>query len=236
MYKGKTFLAIIPARGGSKRLPRKNILDLNGKPLIAWSIEAALNSKYIDRVVVSTDDNEIALISKKYGAEVPFMRPLELSGDASNSASVVKDMIHRLSDMGENYECVMLLQPTSPLRDARHIDCAIKSLIDKGANSIVSVCEVKHPVEWTNTIPSNLLLDDFLTNKVKNKRSQDFPRRYQLNGAIYLLKIKKFLDEESLFLQSKCYAQIMEYRNSVDIDDADDLLLAECIMKNHHTT
>ena len=121
-------LAIIPARGGSKRLPRKNILDLSGKPLIAWTIEAALNSKYIDRIVVSTDDQEIANISIKHGAEVPFLRPKSLATDDASSIDTVINVLGEIEIIDQHYEYIVLLQPTSPLRTEIDIDKAIELL------------------------------------------------------------------------------------------------------------
>ena len=148
-------LAIIPARGGSKRLPRKNILDLAGKPLIAWTIEAALNSKYIDRIVVSTDDQEIANISIKYGAEVPFLRPKSLATDDASSIDTVINVLGEVEIINQHYEYIVLLQPTSPLRTEIDIDKAIELLEKKSADSVISVCEVDHPSHWINTLPDD---------------------------------------------------------------------------------
>lgn len=150
MYKNKTFLAIIPARGGSKRLPRKNVLDLCGKPLITWSIEAGLNSKYIDKVVVSSDDDEILEISRKFGAET-IKRPDELASDTATTFDAIKHTIDNL----EKYDYIVLLQPTSPLRDQKHIDEAIELLVEKNADAVVSVCEMDHSPLWSNTLPQD---------------------------------------------------------------------------------
>ncbi|MBC8555357.1 MAG: acylneuraminate cytidylyltransferase family protein, partial [Candidatus Brocadiales bacterium] len=144
MINNKRILAIIPARGGSKRLPRKNILDLAGKPPIAWSIEAALGSKYIDRVIVSTDDEEIAGISRKYGADVPFMRPNKLATDESSSVDVVLHVINTLKEKGRESEYIMLLQPTSPLRTMENIDEAVELLQSSSSDAVISVCEAEH--------------------------------------------------------------------------------------------
>ena len=145
MIKGKTVLAVIPARGGSKRLPRKNCLLLQGKPLIVYSIEAAKESVYIDEVVVSTDDEEIASLARQAGASVPFLRPAELSTDEASSVDVVA---HALNYYQVNekklFDYVVLLQPTSPLRTAAHINQALELLKEKKADAIVSVCEAEH--------------------------------------------------------------------------------------------
>jgi CMP-N-acetylneuraminic acid synthetase len=123
LFRSKTFLALIPARSGSVRLPRKNLRDLNGRPLIAWSIEAALKSKYIDRVVVSTDDSEIAETSKRFGADVPFLRPPELATKDAKSIDVVIHALRHLESQLETFDYLILLQPTSPMRTAGHVDC-----------------------------------------------------------------------------------------------------------------
>ena len=222
MYKDKTFLAIIPARGGSKRLPRKNILDLNGKPLIVYSIEAGLNSKYIDKVIVSSDDNEILNISKKFKANV-IKRPDYLASDTATSFEAIKHTIENV----EKYEYVVLLQPTSPLRDAKHIDEAIELLEEKNADAVVSVCTMDHSPLWSNTLDKNLSMNNFLRDEVLNKRSQDLETYYRLNGAIYICKTDKLLEEKSFFLKDKIFAYKMDRKSSIDIDEEIDFRFAE---------
>ena len=177
----KTFLAIIPARGGSKRLPRKNILDLCGKPLISWSIEAALKSKYISKVVVSSDDEEILNISSNFGADI-IKRPYELANDTATTFDAIKHTINNL----EKYDYIVLLQPTSPLRNEKHIDEAIELLEEKQADAIVSVCEMDHSPLWSNTLPEDGNMRGFLREEILNKRSQDLEKYYRLNGTIYM--------------------------------------------------
>ena len=230
MIGNKKLLALVTARGGSKRLPGKNILDLAGKPLIAWSIEAGLNSKYVDRVVVTTDDDEIAKVSTKYGADVPFMRPEELASDTASSIDVVRHAITKLEESGDSYDYLMLLQPTSPLRLAHHIDEAVGLLIEKNADSIVGVCEIEHPVEWSNTLPCDNSMNDFIPDSIQGKRSQDFPTRYRINGAIYLVEIQNALAENSLFLKNNVYATVMDRESSLDIDVEYDFSMAKCIL------
>lgn len=227
MFKGKTFLAVIPARGGSKRLPRKNVLDLVGKPLIAWTIEAAKNSKYIDHFVVSTDDQEISDVSKKYGAEV-LTRPGELATDTASTVDVV---LHAIEAQHQPYGYVVLLQPTSPLRTAQHIDEAIELLFEKNANAVISVCETDHSPLWTNTLPEDGNMDNFISEEVKGKRSQDMPTYYRLNGAIYIADIKTLTGEKTLYIKSS-FSYLMKKKYSVDIDHSIDFKLADCIMKN----
>lgn len=226
MYKGKSFLAIIPARGGSKRLPRKNILNLNSKPLIAWSIEAGLNSKYIDKVIVTSDDTEILDISKQFGA-VTIKRPVELASDVATTFDTLKHTI----DNFEKYDYIVLLQPTSPLRDEKHIDEAIELLLSKKADAIVSVCEMDHSPLWSNKLGDSLSMVGFIKDEVLNKRSQDLEIYYRLNGAIYICDTKKLLETKTLLLKSNIYAYEMDRRNSVDIDSDLDFLLSEILIK-----
>lgn len=230
MYKNKTFLAVIPARGGSKRLPMKNLLNLLGKPLIVWSIESAINSKYLDKVVVSTDDLKIADISKKAGAIVPFIRPSELATDTASTIDVILHLLNFIELNKENYDYIVLLQPTSPLRNSSDIDNAIMFCIEKDADSIISVCETVHSPLWANTLPSDLSMRDFLKPDIVNKRSQDLPIYYRLNGAIYIVKTELIKKEKTFFTQSNSYAFIMPKERSIDIDTELDFLIAETII------
>lgn len=214
MLNNKTFLAIIPARGGSKRLPRKNILEIGGKPLISWSIEAGLKSKYLDKVIVSSEDNEILDISKKYGADI-IKRAIELASDSSATFDSIKHTIDNL----ENYDYIVLLQPTSPLRNSIHIDEAIESIFEKKAEAIISVTETDHSPLWCNTLPNDLSMDNFLRDDILNKRSQDLPKYYTLNGAIYICATKVLLQEKSFFLKNNVFAYKMDKLYSIDIDD-----------------
>lgn len=222
MYENKTFLAIIPARGGSKRLPRKNVLELAGKPLIGWTIEAGLQSCYIDRIVVTTDDEEIEEIAHRFGVET-ITRPSEL---ASDTATTFDAVAHTL-DHCEKFDYVVLLQPTSPLRSAYHIDKGIELLFAKEADAVISVCEMEHNPLWSNTLPENGSMGNFLRNEVKNRRSQDLKQYYRLNGAIYICKTDRLLAEKSFFLKKGIYAYVMDRENSIDIDSAADLKMAE---------
>ena len=214
-------LAIIPARGASKRLPNKNILDFAGKPLIAWTIDAALKSKCITNVIVSTDDAQIASIAKKFGAKVPFLRPDSLATDESTTIDVVVDLVSKLSN---KYKYIALLQPTSPLRTSQHIDESFEQLGDKDA--VVSVVKTEHPIEWCNTLSSNKNLDNFINGTVRNKRSQDLPERYRINGAIYIIKTDILLREKTFLLEKGAVAYIMDRDVSIDIDQKQDFIIA----------
>ncbi|CAM3830053.1 cytidylyltransferase domain-containing protein [Arcobacter cloacae] len=218
----KTFLAIIPARGGSKRLPRKNVLDLCGKPLISYSIEAGLKSKYISKVIVSSDDEKILQISQKFGADI-IKRPDYLATDTSSTFDVLEHTINSL----EKYDYIVLLQPTSPLRNEKHIDEAIELLNKKDANAVISVCETEHSPLWCNTLDEDLNMSNFLREEIINKRSQDLPIFYRLNGAIYICKTEELLKNKGFFLQENIFAYIMDKIYSVDIDDELDFLIAK---------
>jgi len=225
MYKDKTFLAIVPARGGSKRLTRKNILELNGKPLIAWSIESGLKSKYIDKVVVSSDDDEILNISKQYGADT-IQRPIELASDTATTFDAIKHAIENV----KNYDYIVLLQATSPLRNFKHLDEAIELLKTKNADAIVSVCEMDHSPLWSNTLNDSLSMKGFLRDEILNQRSQDLEKYYRLNGAIYICKTDKLLEEKSFFLKDSIFAYKMDRKSSIDIDEEIDFKMAKMLI------
>ena len=224
MYQSKSFLAIIPARGGSKRLPKKNALDLNGKPLIEWSIEAGLKSKYIDKVVVTSDDAEILGIAESSGVSV-INRPVELASDTSTTFDAIKHTINNVN----NYNYIVLLQPTSPLRTAQHIDEAIEILFERSADAVVSVCEVDHSPLWSNTLPNNDNMSNFIRNDVLNKRSQDLEVYYRLNGAIYICDVNRLLQEERFLLKENIFAYKMDKSVSIDIDEEIDLKIAQAL-------
>ena len=221
------YIAIIPARGGSKRLPGKNLRMLAGKPLIGWTIETALESGVFDRVVVSTDSWEIAVAAAQFGAEVPFMRPEELASDSTPTIDV---LIHAISELmagkDTGWTHLACLQPTSPLRSAENIRESVRLLEEKKADGIVSVCKSEHSPLWSNTLPESLSLDGFIPEKIQTTPSQNLPAYYRLNGAIYLCSIQRMLAEKSLFLKTNAYAYLMSRKDSIDIDDQVDFDLA----------
>jgi len=226
---GKTILAIVPARGGSKRLPRKNILSLAGKPLILWSIKSGNKSKYIDKLVVSSEDAEILEVSKKSGVQ-PIVRPKELATDEASSFSAVK---HVVENIDETFDFIILLQPTSPLRNEIHIDEALEFLVQKGADAVISVCEMEHSPLWSNTLPEDKSMGGFLKDDIKGIRSQDLPKYYRINGAIYICKTDRLMNEKTFFIDDNIFAYKMNRISSVDIDVKEDFLLAESFMNNH---
>lgn len=226
-------LAIIPARAGSKRLKNKNILKLDYKPLIAWTIEEALKSKYITETVVSTDSDEIAQVAKEYGAQVPFLRPENLSSDTATSYDAVHHCIEFYKKkLNRSFDYILLLQPTSPLRTVKDIDGAIEFLNSKNADSVISMCECEHSPIWANTLPEDRNINQFDDEKYKDLRSQDLPTYYRYNGAIYLTKISRFYKEKSFNFNSNSFAYIMEQQSSVDIDTELDFMICETILKN----
>ena len=216
MYKEKTILGIITARGGSKGLPRKNLKPLCGKPLIAWTIEQALASKYLDKVIVSTEDEEIAEISKQFGAEVPFMRPKELATDEAKSVDVALHSINFLESIGEHFNIIVLLQPTSPLRTPEDIDKAIESFSENSCESLVSVCEAPHSLFWSFDIKGGYL-EPFLGKEYLNKRRQDLPKLYLPNGAIYI-STKDSIEKNRGFFPDNTHPYLMSPEQSIDVD------------------
>ena len=226
------FVGFIPARGGSKRLPRKNLLPLAGKPLIAWTIEAALNSRQLHRVIVSTDDEEIASVARKYGAEVPFMRPAELASDTATGLDAILHALRTLEANGEHFDYLVNLQPTSPLRSSDDIDRAVALLLGRQADAVISVCPSDHPPEWANTLPADGSLAKFFRPGIRNIRSQDLPMTYRLNGAIYIYQCARLLCSCSLEMDDNSYAYIMPRERSVDIDTALDFRVAEAILEH----
>ncbi len=229
MYKDKKFIAIIPARGGSKGIKNKNIVLLRGKPLIAYTIEAAKESRIFDEILVSTDSTEIARVATKYGANVPFMRPTELSTDSASSIDVIVHTLSYFIENGTYFDYFVLLQPTSPLRTSSDIINAAQLVFEKDANSVVSVCEAEHTTFLINTLPEDLSLFKFI-DKSMIKPRQELPKCYRINGAIYIAKVDYFLENRN-FYGEKSFAYIMPRERSVDIDDYIDLKLAEVLLE-----
>lgn len=225
----KEILAIIPARGGSKGLPRKNLKVLNELPLIAHTINAAKNSNYITRVIVSTEDKEIKDVALSFGAEVPYLRPEELASDKSPTIDSVIHMIDWLKT-NESYcpDYICLLQCTSPLRDNNHIDEAIDKMIETCMEGVISVCEAEVNPYWTNVI-RNDRLEYFIEEGRKITRRQDLPKVYRINGAIYIIETGKLLEMKA-FETENVTAYIMNSDDSIDIDTELDFKLAEMII------
>ena len=229
----KDIIGIIPARGGSKGIPGKNIRNLAGKPLISWTIETALNSKACSRLIVSTDNQNIVKIAQDWGAEVPFIRPEYLSGDTAESISLVHHAIEYLLDEGiKKSDYILLLQPTSPLRIAKDILNSIDIAQSKNAFAVVSVTDSPSHPYLTKKITKDGILEDFIIGNFDNMRRQDMPPAYALNGAIYLNKISSLLEEKTFLPKNKTVPYIMPLDRSLDIDTQWDLHLADLILRD----
>lgn len=226
-------LAIIAARRGSKGIPGKNIVQLGSKPLIAWSILTAQQTKSINRVVVTTDSKEIADVALRYGAEVPFIRPKELSLDDTSGMLPILHAVEWLS-VNENYhpDYVINLQPTSPLRTVEDIEKTINILIEKGADSVVSVTPVEQHPYWMKLVDRAGLMTDFVRLEHPITNRQDLPPVYVLNGAIFLAKREMLLRNENWYTD-KTFSYVMPKERSIDIDSLWDLRLAEFIMREN---
>lgn len=230
MFKNIRIIALITARAGSKGLPGKNIKPFFGKPLLAWSIFVARKSKYVDTVMVSTDGKEVADVARRYGAEVPFLRPPRLATSGARLIDVITHHLGALKKRGESYDCLLLLQPTSPLRTAEDIDASIELMFKKNARSVISVSEsVHHP--W---LAQRLLPDGgmkyFSKSRAMNKNRQELPRFYEINGAIYLIRTEALMRNKKLLFRDS-YAYIMPRERSVDIDTIDDFQYAEYLKR-----
>jgi CMP-N-acetylneuraminic acid synthetase len=231
MMKEQKILAVITARGGSKGIPQKNLRLLAGKPLIAYSIQAALQSKTLNKIIVSTDDKTIADLSKQYGAEVPFLRPKHLATDTATGLSVLQHAVSYLAEK-EGYvaDIIVCLQPTSPLRSAGDIDQAVTLCMNTGADSVISLCQAEHHPYWMKRVVEGRVYPLMEEEEDKYNRRQELPPVYQLNGAICLTRRKVLLEEEKV-LGEHTLAYIMPQERSIDIDTPIDLKLAELILK-----
>jgi CMP-N-acetylneuraminic acid synthetase len=222
-------IALITARGGSKGLPRKNILPLNGVPLIAWTIKAALESDCIDNVYVSTEDDEIKSVSLALGAQV-ISRPVELAQDNSGSEPVIAHALEFLKVKGVVTTAVFLLQPTSPTRTSQHINEAYDLYVKKSANCVISVFEPEHSPAKAYKLNDDGSIEGLLCIGAPYSRRQDLPRSFQPNGAIYIFSTDVFMLYK-LIPRTKVYPYIMNKNASIDIDTLDDLIEAESYLK-----
>lgn len=225
MYKDKKILAVIPARGGSKGIPSKNIFNVGGQPLIKYTIDCAKNSKYLDRAVISTDSLEIKRVAEEYGGDVPFMRPAELALDTSKTIDCIVHAVNSLKEMGEEYDYVMIIQNTVPLRKGWHVDESIEKIVDSNERSLVSVTEVEqHPI-LMRTLNEDGTLKNLLPMS-STMRRQDFPKFYKVDGAIAIQKIDEEFNLNTSINDGKL-AYIMESKYSIDIDNYIDIKVIE---------
>ncbi len=226
-------LAIIPARSGSKGLKDKNIKPLLGKPLLAYTIEAAINSGVFSTVHVSTDSEEYSAIAEQFGADQPFLRDAYTSGDTSSSWDVVREVLQKYKDIGMVFDYLSLLQPTSPLRSAEDIKKAFALFDEKGARSLVSVTETDHPIQWCFSLDSTFSMNEFCRSPYKDCRRQELDKHYRENGAIYIAHAGDAIQQAFDFYQDKCFAYIMSRNRSIDIDVMLDFQIAELLMKSN---
>ena len=225
-------IAIIPARSGSKGLKDKNIKLLCDKPLLAYSIEAAKESGQFMEIMVSTDSEEYAKIAKDYGANVPFLRSCENSGDKASSWDVVKEVLLWYREQGRSFDSAALLQPTSPLRTGVDIKNAYEIFNHNNAKGVVGLCETEHSPLWCNTLPENRSLKGFLDNELISKGRQQLSQYYRINGAIYLVRLEKEIETMDFSLyEENCFAYLMPGERSVDIDTELDFKIAETVLR-----
>lgn len=221
-------IAIIPARSGSKGLKDKNIKELLGKPLLAYSIKAAIDSKMFDEIMVSTDSEVYAEVAKKWGAKVPFLRSEEMSSDSAGSWDTVREVLSRYKEQQKEFDTVCLLQPTSPLRTGKDIINAYQIYDEKKANTVIGVCQTEHSPLWENTLPDDNSMENFIS-KENNKRRQMLPTYYRINGAMYIVSVDEIIQNNDIYKNS--FAYIMSTEKSIDIDTELDFLIAEKIME-----
>lgn len=223
-------VVIIPARGGSKRLPGKNIRPLNGMPLIGYSITAAHQARSVQRVIVTTDSAEIASVAKKFGAEIPFMRPKKLASDTAKTIDVLLHAVHFLEKTDERPDIIVLLQPTSPFSQSLDIERAIKTLQTTKTNCCVSMCLVSERPEWMFTIRKNRA-QPFMGSRGLQLRSQDLPELYTLNGAIYVIRTNFLMRRKKIIDPKSLSSIIMPRERSIDIDTKQDFMMAQSMIK-----
>jgi CMP-N-acetylneuraminic acid synthetase len=214
-------LSIIPARAGSKGLPGKNIMDLAGNPLISYTIEASLKSKFITKTIVSSDSDEILEIAKKYGSDI-LKRPHELAQDTTASEPVISHVLENIENI-EEYEYIVLLQPTSPLRDENDIDKAFNELFQEKATSLISTVAIDNKILKAFMHDENGFLKGVSNNSFPFMRRQDLPSVFLPNGAIYICDIKEFQTTKKLFTE-KTISYLMSDKSSIDVDTLEDLI------------
>jgi len=224
-------IAIIPARGGSKGVPGKNIKPLCGKPLIAYTIEAALAVKSLERIILSTDDSEIATIANRYGVEIPFMRPAHLAQDDSPAIDNYIYTMDRLnSESSKQYDEFVVLQPTSPSRIVADIDNTIKLFHEKNADSVISVCEASYPPVWAKKLRPNGTLKDYFDIDIDVHNRQEIEPAFIPNGSIYILRLS-LIKKHYTYYSEKTFSYVMPPERSLDIDTQFDFEIAEFLMR-----
>lgn len=234
MIESRRILALITARGGSKGVPGKNTRLLGGKPLIAHTIEAALASQFIDRVMVSTDSEDIASVSRKSGADVPFLRPPELAGDLARQEDAILHAMRWCEDNGDAYDVILVLTPTTPLRTGRDIDEAIGFFASHPqARSVITVTEASHAPQFMNALPPDNSLHGFVPEDLKFKNRQELPQAYCISGSVCLADWDYFKMMGS-FLAPLAFAYVVDARSGHDINTHMDFQFAEFLFSLGH--
>lgn len=233
MIDGRRVLGLITARGGSKGLPGKNVRELCGHPLIGWTVAAGVAASSLDDLVVSTDSPEIAAVAESYGATAPFLRPAELASDTASSMDVVEHAVGWLREQGRSYDYLMLLEPTSPLRDAADIEAALRFLVDSGATSVVGVCRADtiHPAFMYRVGAGDRLRPFMPQASADALRRQDTEPLYYLEGSVYASRLPD-LFERGGFNHSDTIGYEVPKWKSPEIDDIVDFMLVEAIIRH----
>jgi len=232
MIDGKSVLTLVMARGGSKGLPGKNIRPLLKKPLIGWTVEAACGSQYVDRVIASSDSQEILAAAHEFGAETPFVRPAELATDNAKQEDAILHAMSWVEKHDKAYDLLLVLAPTSPLRDAEEVDAAITFLArHPKARAIASVVPCIHNPLLANILPEDLCMQNFISEDFKTKNRQELPVYHQLSGSIFAIYWDYFREQQT-FLTPKTYAYMATANKGLDINVLDDFLLAEVYLSH----
>ncbi len=228
MIEGKTLLGIIPARGGSKGVPRKNLREVGGRPMIAWGIEAAARSRYLDRTVVSTEDAEIAEVARRHGGDVPLMRPAELARDDSPLEPAI---LHMLDSLPDSYDYLVLMEPTVPLKSAEDIDGCISLCLARDAPACVAVSEPPQPPHWMVTLDARQRIEFVLGTETLSLRRQELPKAYTVSGAAYVARTE-FYRAKRTFFDARTVGYVTPPWRSWDVDTELDLAVVNAILAN----
>ncbi len=226
MIDGKTVLGIIPARGGSKGLPRKNLLEVGDKPMLAWGIEAAAKSRYIDRTVISTDSDEIAAVARRFGGDVPFLRPAALAQDDS---PIDLAILHALDTLGGNFDYFVMMEPTVPLKTTEDIDGCIALCLARRAPACVAISEPPQPPYWMVTTDSEARIGLLLGREMLARRRQELPKAYTITGAAYVARTEWYRRTRT-FMDPATVGYVTPPERSVDIDTQLDLLVVNSLL------
>jgi CMP-N,N'-diacetyllegionaminic acid synthase len=236
MMNGKSILALIPARGGSRRVPGKNIRPLGGKPLIAWTIETARAVSCIDEVLVSTDDSQIAQVAHDCGASVPWLRPADLATDTASSIDVIEHALAQRKRDGWTFDVLLLLQPTSPFRSTHHVEQVLHMCIDAAGAPVVAFAPARTHPAWCFTIDEGGLARPIIAGDGTSRRSQDLPPAFEISGSLYAIGTQEFEASRGFFTPKTRALVIQERHLAIDIDDEFDWMVAEAVAMREFTS